>query len=104
MKGPTQKEVIAVLRATNSKRNRSMIVLAYRHGMRTSEVCRLKLEDVDMKKITIGRLKGSLKTTQPLCDQQGNHCSQKRGWCEHGSRSAAIIPANTSSPARKAGA
>jgi hypothetical protein len=50
-----------------------MIVLAYRHGMRTSEVCGLKLADVDMKnaQLTIRRLKGSLKTTQPLSDHQG---------------------------------
>jgi integrase len=58
-----------------------MIVLAYRHGMRTSEVCGLKLEGVDLKngQITIRRLKGSLKTTQPLCDQQGEPLlSEKR--------------------------
>jgi site-specific recombinase XerD len=50
-----------------------MIVLAYRHGMRTSEVCGLKLADLDMKnsQLTIRRLKGSLKTTQPLSDHQG---------------------------------
>ena len=49
MKALTQKEVIAVLRAAKSRRDRCMIVLAYRHGMRTSEVCGLKLGDVDLK-------------------------------------------------------
>ena len=39
MKALTQKEVISVIRAAKSRRDRCMIVLAYRHGMRTSEVC-----------------------------------------------------------------
>ena len=39
-----------------------MIVLAYRHGIRTSEVCGLKLADVDMKKWSAhdSKAKGSL--------------------------------------------
>jgi type 1 fimbriae regulatory protein FimB len=98
MKGLTQKEVISVIRATDNKRNRAMIVLAYRHGMRVSEVCGLKLADVDMKnsEITIRRLKGSLKTTQPLCDQQGERLlSEKkllRGWLtERGDHSSPYV-------------
>jgi type 1 fimbriae regulatory protein FimE len=73
MKSLTQKEVVSVIRAAKTRRDRCMIILAYRHGMRTSEVCGLKLVDVDLKnsQITIRRLKGSLKTTQPLSDHQG---------------------------------
>jgi integrase len=41
--------------------------------MRASEVCGLEVKDLAMKngEITIRRLKGSLKTTQPLADLQG---------------------------------
>src|SRR5207245_9952724 len=40
----------------------------YRHGMRASEVCGLKLSDVDRKchTITFQRVKGSMKSMQPL--------------------------------------
>ena len=58
-----------------------MILIAFRHGMRASEVCGLELKDVDLKngEITIRRLKGSLKTTQPLADLQGQPLlSEKR--------------------------
>jgi type 1 fimbriae regulatory protein FimB len=57
-----------------------MILLAFRHGMRASEVCRLELRDLDLKnnEIVIRRLKGSLKTTQPLADVQGQPLLSER--------------------------
>jgi type 1 fimbriae regulatory protein FimB len=50
-----------------------MILLAYRHGMRASEICALELKDVDLKDglLSIRRLKGSLHTTQPLYRHKG---------------------------------
>jgi integrase len=83
MKALTPEEIRKVLKiaATESKRNHAMILLAFRHGMRTSEVCGLKLSDIDLKngEITIRRLKNSLKTTQPLTDVQGEPLlSEKR--------------------------
>ena len=50
-----------------------MILLACRHGLRASEVCGLKLADVDVKggSISLQRLKGSLKTVQPLYRHRG---------------------------------
>lgn len=50
-----------------------MILLAYRHGLRASEVCGLRLADVNMKDgaISIRRLKGSLRTGQPLYSHRG---------------------------------
>jgi site-specific recombinase XerD len=50
-----------------------MILLAYRHGLRASEVCGIKLADLDLKtgSISIRRLKGSLHTTQPLYEHRG---------------------------------
>src|SRR5882762_8308264 len=82
MKALTHEEILKVLRvAADNKRNLAMILLGYKHGMRASEVCRLELKDLDLKnsEITIRRLKGSLKTTQPLADIQGQPLlSEKR--------------------------
>jgi len=82
MKALTSDEVLKVLKAaSDNPRNLAMILLAFRHGMRASEVCNLELKDVDLKngEITIRRLKGSLKTTQPLADMQGQPLlSEKR--------------------------
>ena len=74
MKALTQDELLKVLKAASSnKRNHAMILLAFRHGMRVSEVCNLKMADVDIanKQVTIRRLKGSLTSTQPLTDIAG---------------------------------
>jgi type 1 fimbriae regulatory protein FimB len=68
-------EVLAVLKAARSRsiRDWGMVLLAYRHGLRASEVCGLKLSDVNMKDQTIrvARLKGSMLTTQPLVPHRG---------------------------------
>ncbi len=81
MKALTQDEIHKVLKAADSPRDLAMILLAFRHGMRASEVCGLELKDLDLRngEITIRRLKGSLKTTQPLADLQGQPLlSEKR--------------------------
>ncbi len=82
MQALTPDEIRKVLKiaAGESKRNHAMILLAFKHGMRTSEVCGLKLSDVDMKngEVTIRRLKGSLKTVQPLMDAQGEPLLSER--------------------------
>ncbi len=68
-------EVLAVLRAAKAKGTRewTMILLAYRHGLRASEVCNLRLDDVDLKNghIVVSRLKGSLRTTQAVSEHRG---------------------------------
>ena len=84
----TPEEMLALLKAAweHSIRAWAMILLAYRHGMRASEVCGLKLADVDLKAgaIVIRRLKGSLQTTQPLFPHRGqpllDECAALRGW------------------------
>jgi len=71
----TPEELLAVLKAARARsaRDWAMILLAYRHGLRASEVCELKLADIDLKagSISIQRLKGSLHTTQPLYRHKG---------------------------------
>ena len=80
-KALTPEEILKVLKVANeSKRNLAMILVAYRHGMRASEVCDLRLSDLDLKngQITIRRLKGSLTTTQPLTDHPGQPLLSER--------------------------
>jgi site-specific recombinase XerD len=68
-------EMLALLKTAKNRSTRewAMILLAYRHGLRASEVCGVKLADVDLKagSISIRRLKGSLHTIQPLYQHRG---------------------------------
>jgi site-specific recombinase XerD len=50
------------------KRDRTIFLLAYRHGLRASEIGLLQRTDVDLKqgRIAIHRLKGSLSAIYPL--------------------------------------
>lgn len=69
-------EILAVLKSARKKGSRewAMILLAYKHGMRASEVCNLRLDDLDLKNgsIIVERLKGSLRTTQAIAGHRGN--------------------------------
>src|SRR5712691_5995855 len=71
----TPDELLAVLKAARARsaRDWAMVLLAYRHGLRASEVCDLKLTEVDLKasSVSIRRLKGSLHTVQPLYQHRG---------------------------------
>jgi site-specific recombinase XerD len=71
----TPQETLALLKAARKRSTRdwAMILLAYRHGLRASEVCGIKLTDIDLKtsSISIRRLKGSLHTIQPLYQHRG---------------------------------
>jgi len=71
----TPPEMLALLKAARKRSTRdwAMILLAYRHGLRASEVCEIKMADMDLKSgsISIRRLKGSLHTIQPLYQHRG---------------------------------
>src|SRR5579863_1259153 len=74
MKALTPDEVLKVLKvASVSKRNHAMILFAFRFGMRASEVCNLRLADIDLKNqtITVRRLKGSKTSVMHLTNVQG---------------------------------
>lgn len=81
-------EVLSVLRAAKAKgaREWAMIVVAYKHALRASEVCNLRLDDIDMKNgsIVVERLKGSLRTTQAVTEHRGepllNELKALREW------------------------
>jgi type 1 fimbriae regulatory protein FimB len=50
----------------HSTRDWCMILLSYWHGLRSSEVCGLRLDDIRDNKLQVQRGKGSLRTVQPL--------------------------------------
>src|ERR1700733_13650146 len=74
MQALTPNEMLKVLKvASTSKRNHAMILFAFRFGMRASEVCNLRLSDIDRKNgtVTIRRLKGSKTSVGHMTNVQG---------------------------------
>jgi site-specific recombinase XerD len=73
----TTDEILAVLREAKARsaRDHAAILMTYRHGMRASEVCGLRLTHLDMRngQVEINRCKGSLRTVQPLAEHKGNN-------------------------------
>lgn len=72
----TEDEFRTLLEGTKGSRYRwrdtAMLMLTFYHGLRASEVCNLRRQDVDFThgRIWIARLKGSLSTEQPLLPQE----------------------------------
>jgi type 1 fimbriae regulatory protein FimB len=68
----TSREVERLIEATKGTRNeihnRCLLLLMFRHGLRVSEACAIKLDKVDIESsvLHVARLKGGLSTTQPL--------------------------------------
>jgi type 1 fimbriae regulatory protein FimB len=68
----TPREVERLIEATRGSRNeardRCLLLLIFRHGLRVSEACRMKLDQVDTESrvLHVARLKGGLSTTHPL--------------------------------------
>lgn len=64
----TQDEVRQLFKVIRSKRDKAIFLVAYRHGLRASEVGLLQRTDIDIKRgrINIHRLKGSLSSIYPM--------------------------------------
>ncbi len=64
----TADETRRLFAVIKSKRDRGLFLVAYRHGLRASEVGMLHVGDVDLKKlrIMVHRVKGSLPGEHPL--------------------------------------
>jgi integrase len=64
----TQEELKRLFAVIKNRRDKALFLLAYRHGLRASEIGLLQRTDVDLKqgRITIHRLKGSLSGIYPL--------------------------------------
>jgi type 1 fimbriae regulatory protein FimB len=63
----------------NEARDRCMLLLMFRHGLRVSEACGLKLDQVDTESrvLHVARLKGGLSTTHPL---RGDELRAIKAW------------------------
>lgn len=82
----TPAELLQVLRIArkDSARNHLMILFAYSHGLRRSEVCAIRISDVKDNSLTIRRLKGSKTTVQPLVAHRGQPLlDEVRGFKEY---------------------
>src|ERR1035441_9652297 len=72
----TGREVERLIEATKGSRNeardRCLLLLMFRHGLRVSEACRMKLDQVDTESrvLHVARLKGGLSSTQPLREDE----------------------------------
>jgi len=55
-------------RGRNGARDVAAILLAYRHGLRASELCQLRWSEVDLKhgRLHVNRLKGGIESVHPL--------------------------------------
>jgi integrase len=64
----TQDELGRLFQAIGNRRDRALWLIAYRHGLRASEIGLLRREDVDLDnyRLRIFRLKGSLGGLHPL--------------------------------------
>jgi len=66
----SREELLAILAAARAKRERDfvMILLSFAHGLRVTELLELRRENFHGGFLTVARLKGSLRTTQPLLE------------------------------------
>ncbi len=70
MESLSKQELVALLGAAKAKRTRDwlMILVAYSHGLRASEVTSIVRDDIEDGHLEVQRLKGSLRTIQPLVE------------------------------------
>ena len=78
LKHLTEDELLDVFETARrrSSRDHALLIVCFQHALRASELVSLRLGDIDWRnmEITIRRLKGSLKTTQPLFRMRGRPC------------------------------
>ena len=87
----TAREVERLITATRGSRtelrDRCLILLMFRHGLRVSEACALKLHQVDLESrvLHVARLKKGLSTTHPL---RGDELRAIKAWLTERARLA----------------
>ena len=82
----------AVKGARHEARDRCLLLLLFRHGLRVSEACGLKLSQVDVESrvLHVARLKQGLSTTHPL---RGDEIRLIKAWLK--TRAAMASPGET---------
>jgi len=82
----TEAEIASFLKAArrgrHGVRNSAMALVAFRHGLRVSELINMRMADLDLDTghLFVRRLKGSLSTSQPL---EGDEIRALRAWLRH---------------------
>jgi integrase len=73
-------ELLALLDTARAHRERDwvMILVGYWHGLRASEVVKLQRDNVKDGHITVARLKGSLRTVQPLIEDENPLLNERK--------------------------
>ena len=68
----TQNEVEVLLKTCSDHRNRTMVLIAYRHGLRVSELTNLEWSQIDLTTgtISLARLKNGIPSVHPLTGQE----------------------------------
>lgn len=84
MEGLSKCEIRELLAAARAHRERDwlMILVAFLHGLRVSELVAIKADDVCDGYLTVKRLKGSLKTKQPLLEHDDSMFNERAGLIE----------------------
>ncbi len=74
-----KKFLAAARKGRHGARDFCLMLVAYRHGMRVSELVDVRLKDIDLEtaRIFVRRLKGSLSTHQPI---EGDELRALRAW------------------------
>ncbi|MDQ3132870.1 MAG: tyrosine-type recombinase/integrase [Acidobacteriota bacterium] len=74
-----KKFLAAVRQSRHGVRNFCLMLTAYRHGLRVSELIDIRLKDLDLEtgRLFVRRLKGSLSTHQPI---EGDELRAIRAW------------------------
>ena len=74
-----KKFLVAARQSRHGVRNFCLLLTAYRHGLRVSELIDIRLKDLDWEsgRLFVRRLKGSLSTHQPI---EGDELRALRAW------------------------
>lgn len=93
----TQQELSALFKAIKSPRDKAIFLIAYRHGLRSSEVSLIQDSDIDFSrnKIYIRQLKNSISGEQLLGLDESNLLKK---WLRKKAKSPYLFPSRQGNP------
>lgn len=64
--------IAAAKEGQNSIRNQALVLLCYRHGLRSTEACNLKWAQIDFetRRMHVNRIKGGIDSVHPIRDRE----------------------------------